>query len=92
MGAQNINLQIKKGTRVGFIGITGSGKSTLLDMQWVAWPSDGQLFIDNKAVDDENRRAWRANIVHVPQAIFLADATIAEISRSVFQLKNDYNR
>jgi ATP-binding cassette subfamily B protein len=25
-----------------------------------------------------NRRAWQANIAHVPQAIFLADSTIAE--------------
>ncbi|MEE2746394.1 MAG: ATP-binding cassette domain-containing protein [Pseudomonadota bacterium] len=76
---QNLNLQIKKGTKVGFIGITGSGKSTLLDiLMGLLEPNDGQLFIDNTAIDDENRRAWRANIVHVPQSIFLADATIAE--------------
>ena len=91
---QNINLQIKKGTRVGFIGITGSGKSTLLDiLMGLLEPSDGQLFIDNKAVDDENRRAWRANIVHVPQAIFLADATIAEnIAFGIPVEEIDYNR
>ena len=76
---QNLNLQIKKGSRVGFIGVTGSGKSTLLDiLMGLLEPSDGQLFIDNMAIDGKNRRAWRANIVHVPQAIFLADATIAE--------------
>ncbi len=76
---RNLNLQIKKGTRVGIIGITGSGKSTLFDiLMGLLEPSDGQLFIDNTAIDEENRRAWYANIVHVPQAIFLADATIAE--------------
>ena len=76
---RNLNLQIKRGAKVGFIGKTGSGKSTLLDiLMGLLEPSEGQLFIDNKAINDENCRYWRANVVHVPQAIFLADATIAE--------------
>jgi len=76
---RHLNLQINKGARVGFIGATGSGKSTLLDiLMGLLEVTDGQLVIDNTPIDDENHRAWRANIAHVPQTIFLADATIAE--------------
>ena len=91
---RNLNLQIKKGTRVGIIGITGSGKSTFLDiLMGLLEPNNGQLFIDNTAINDSNRRAWRANIVHVPQAIFLADATIAEnIAFGISSEKIDHNR
>ncbi|TVT58093.1 MAG: ABC transporter ATP-binding protein [Sedimenticola thiotaurini] len=76
---QEIDLCIPKGSRIGFIGTTGSGKSTLLDVvMGLLEPSEGLLLIDGAAVTDSNRRAWQAHIAHVPQTIFLADATIAE--------------
>ena len=76
---RHLNLRIGKGERVGFIGTTGSGKSTLLDiLMGLLDPSDGKLMIDNMVIDVDYQRAWRANIAHVPQTIFLADTTIAE--------------
>jgi len=76
---RSLDLQIKKGTRVGIIGKTGCGKSTLLDiLMGLLEPSEGQLMVDNAVIDSENHRAWHANIAHVPQTIFIADATIAE--------------
>lgn len=76
---RHLDLQINKGARIGFIGTTGSGKSTLLDViMGLLEPSSGQLIVDNTTIDHDNHRAWRANIAHVPQTIFLADATIAE--------------
>ncbi|MBU4118736.1 MAG: ABC transporter ATP-binding protein/permease [Proteobacteria bacterium] len=76
---RGIELQISRGSRVGFIGTTGSGKSTLLDIvMGLLAPSFGTLRIDGTAVDDTNHRAWQAHIAHVPQAIYLIDATIAE--------------
>lgn len=75
----NLSLSIPKGARVGFIGTTGSGKSTLLDiLMGLLQPTEGCLFIDEVALSVANRRAWQSHIAHVPQAIFLADATIAE--------------
>ncbi len=75
----NINLMISKGDRIGFIGTTGSGKSTLLDIiMSLLSPTSGKLIIDGVPVTYENSRAWQAHIAHVPQNIFLADATIAE--------------
>lgn len=76
---QGIDLDIPRGSRVGFIGTTGSGKSTLLDvLMGLLEPCQGQLLVDGVAVTVTNRRAWQAHVAHVPQSIFLADATIAE--------------
>lgn len=75
----NINLVIKKGSRVGFIGITGSGKSTLLDIiMGLLEPTDGELVVDGQVIKSGNQRAWQTRIAHVPQTIFLADSTIEE--------------
>ncbi len=76
---RNLDLNITKGSRIGFIGTTGSGKSTLLDIvMGLLRPSEGTLEIDGQPVTIENHRAWQAHIAHVPQAIFLADSTIEE--------------
>lgn len=76
---RNINLTIPKGSRIGFIGTTGCGKSTLLDIvMGLLKPIEGALKVDDTTIDTVNRRAWQANIAHVPQTIFLADSTIAE--------------
>jgi ABC-type bacteriocin/lantibiotic exporter with double-glycine peptidase domain len=74
-----LNLTITKGSRVGFIGSTGCGKSTLLDVvMGLLHPCQGVLLIDGVSVTQQNQRAWLAHIAHVPQTIFLTDATIAE--------------
>jgi ATP-binding cassette subfamily B protein len=76
---QGFDLQIAKGSRIGFVGTTGSGKSTLLDIvMGLLTPSEGALVIDGVPINSSNTRAWQAHIAHVPQAIFLADISIAE--------------
>jgi ABC-type multidrug transport system fused ATPase/permease subunit len=75
----DVNFVIPKGSRVGIIGKTGSGKSTLVDLlMGLLDPSEGSIEVDGWRLDDTTRRAWQQQIAHVPQAIFLADATIAE--------------
>lgn len=74
-----INLEIKKGSKVGFIGRTGSGKSTLLDLiMGLMTPTQGTIKIDGMELKESNRKIWFKHIAHVPQSIFLIDATIAE--------------
>lgn len=76
---QNLGITIQKGSRVGFIGPTGSGKSTLLDIiMGLLQPTKGNLEVDEQIITPENHRSWQAHIAHVPQMIFLADASIAE--------------
>jgi ATP-binding cassette, subfamily B, bacterial PglK len=75
----NINLEIKKGESVGFIGMTGSGKSTLADIiMCLLFPSNGSLLIDGRKITLDNYRSWQAHISHVPQNIYLFDGTIEE--------------
>ena len=76
---KNVDLTIKKGSRIGFIGLTGSGKSTLLDViMGLLESNEGTLEIDNQVITTHNTRQWQVHIAHVPQAIFLADSTIQE--------------
>jgi ATP-binding cassette subfamily B protein len=41
-------------------------------------PSSGSVAVDGEVIGDHNRRAWQRCIAHVPQAIYLADSSIAE--------------
>lgn len=76
---EKIDLKISKGERIGITGTTGSGKSTFIDiMMGLLTPNAGEVIIDDIVINDENRQRWQSQIVHVPQRIFLTDATIAE--------------
>jgi ABC-type bacteriocin/lantibiotic exporter with double-glycine peptidase domain len=76
---KNIDLLIPKGSKIGFIGSTGCGKSTLLDIiMGLLSPSSGNLMVDGLVIDATNAADWQKNIAHVPQAIFLSDATVYE--------------
>lgn len=74
-----INLEIYRGSRIGIIGKTGSGKSTLVDlMMGLLDPTAGQLLVENTILSNSTRPTWFNRIAHVPQAIYLSDATLAE--------------
>jgi ABC-type multidrug transport system fused ATPase/permease subunit len=74
-----VSLAIPCGSRVAIIGKTGSGKSTLADLlMGLIEPSEGRISIDDVMLSGEQLNRWRRSIAHVPQAIFLADATIAD--------------
>jgi len=76
---EGIDLVIERGSRLGIIGPTGGGKSTLVDIiMGLLEPSEGELLVDEVAITIENRERWRQSISHVPQHIFLTDATVAE--------------
>jgi len=91
---KNFNLSISKGSRIGFIGVTGSGKSTLLDIvMGLLQPTEGTLDIDGQSITSANNRAWQAHIAHVPQTIYLSDATIEEnIAFGIAKGKIDHER
>ena len=75
----DLSFSIPKGSRVGFVGKTGSGKSTCLDLlMGLLEPTEGQISIDGKVLNASNVRAWQRKIAHVPQSIYLTDASLAE--------------
>jgi ABC-type bacteriocin/lantibiotic exporter with double-glycine peptidase domain len=86
---RQICITIHKGDRIGIVGTTGGGKSTLLDiLMGLLHPTQGALLVDDVPITDSNCIAWRRNIAHVPQVIFLADATVAENIALGIPLKN----
>jgi ATP-binding cassette subfamily B protein len=75
----NINLTIRKGSKIGVIGKTGSGKSTLVDViMGLLPPTSGSIELDGCQLSFSEMRLLQKNIAHVPQFIFLSDATVAE--------------
>jgi ABC-type multidrug transport system fused ATPase/permease subunit len=80
---QGLDLEIRRGERIGLIGSTGSGKSTLVDLlMGLLVPGSGRLLVDGLDLHDpahaERLAGWRAAVAHVPQSIYLADSSIAE--------------
>jgi ABC-type bacteriocin/lantibiotic exporter with double-glycine peptidase domain len=75
---RNINLVIRKGQRVGFIGPTGAGKSTIVDLiLGLLSPTTGAVLVDQQPLDtDDVVRSWQTRIGYVPQHIFLADESV----------------
>ncbi|MCL9998114.1 MAG: ABC transporter ATP-binding protein/permease [Erythrobacter sp.] len=75
----DIDLAIAPGARIGLVGPSGSGKSTFVDLLLgLLEPTAGEVLIDGVPLDETTRAAWQAAVAHVPQAIFLADGSIAE--------------
>jgi len=78
-----LDFVIPRGSRVAILGRTGAGKSTTADLlMGLLAPQSGEILIDGVALTESNRAAWRENIAHVPQQLFLSDAPVAQIISS----------
>lgn len=87
LALKEINLSIRQGKAVGFIGSTGAGKSTLVDIiLGLLVPVNGVVKIDGIDIQT-NPRGWQDQIGYVPQSIFLTDDTIR--SNIAFGLSGD---
>ena len=72
-----LDFQIPAGSMVALVGKTGSGKTTLADvLMGLLEPASGLICIDGVRLTPANVGGWWRGIAHVPQAIFLADASI----------------
>ena len=77
-----INFKINKGEMIGIVGKTGGGKSTSIDLiMGLLIPTSGKILIDGKVINKKDKSiiyAWQKNIAHVPQNIYISDASFAE--------------
>ncbi|HMP14580.1 MAG TPA: ABC transporter ATP-binding protein, partial [Saprospiraceae bacterium] len=74
---QDIDLTIRRGESVAFVGATGSGKSTIVNIiLGLLEPTHGKITVDGVDIRD-NPTNWRSHIGYIPQSIFLTDDTIA---------------
>ncbi|MDR5891927.1 ABC transporter ATP-binding protein [Halomonas mongoliensis] len=75
----DVSLRIPAHKVIGLVGASGSGKSTAIDLLLgLITPEQGELRVDGEPLAGPRRRAWQNSLGFVPQAIFLADASIRE--------------
>lgn len=73
---ENVNLTIRKGESIAFIGPSGAGKTTVSDIILALLkPTEGRILMDGIDVEDLGGQ-WNRIIGYVPQATFIIDDTI----------------
>lgn len=76
---KNFNLVIKKGEKIGLVGLSGSGKSTLISLLLRLYPvTQGEILIDGENINNYSLVSVRKIFGLVSQDIFLFNDTIRE--------------
>ncbi len=76
---KDLNLKVKKGEKVGIVGMSGGGKSTLVNLLPRFYElQEGQILIDGVDIREFTIRSLRAMIGMVTQEIILFNTTIKE--------------
>ncbi|EIZ0998192.1 ATP-binding cassette domain-containing protein [Campylobacter coli] len=74
-----LNLSIKKGEKIAFIGESGCGKSTLVDIIiGLLNPREGRVLLDENELNMKNVKNYRQKIGYIPQNIYLFNDSIAK--------------
>lgn len=81
---RDLEIAVGRGERIAFVGITGSGKSTCSDLiLGLLAPSEGRVLVQGLDLQASPGlvEAWQKRVAHVPQQIYLSDASfIANIA------------
>jgi ATP-binding cassette, subfamily B, bacterial MsbA len=74
----DINLSVRPGETIAFVGMSGGGKSTLVNLVPDFYPvSKGEIRIDGEAIEQIALESLRAQIAMVSQNVVLFDDTVA---------------
>lgn len=72
----DLNMTIKKGTSIAFIGTSGAGKTTLSDIILGLFkPQSGSILVDGINIENIGER-WSQMVGYVPQSIYMTDTDI----------------
>ncbi len=72
----DVNISVRRGEAVGFVGQSGSGKSTLIDiLLGLLDPKTGSVSINSRSIS-EVKRQWQRIVGYIPQTIFLMDDSL----------------
>jgi len=78
-GIDGLDLEIAAGTTVALVGTTGSGKSTLIKLLLRFYPvAQGEIRINNIAIDELSLLSLRGTIGLVSQDVFLFEGSIRD--------------
>ncbi|MBH8567835.1 ABC transporter ATP-binding protein [Hymenobacter negativus] len=76
---RSINLEIRKGEKIGFIGSSGSGKTTLMNVLLRFYVEQhGHILIDGQPLTSQHIEAWHRIVGYVKQDTFLMEASIQD--------------
>jgi len=77
---RDLDLAVRRGERIAFVGSTGSGKSTCSDLiLGLLAPTQGKVLVQglDLLATQGLVEAWQERVAHVPQQIYLSDASFA---------------
>ncbi|MBR3805182.1 MAG: ABC transporter ATP-binding protein [Clostridia bacterium] len=75
----DLNLKVKAGQTVAFVGPSGSGKSTIINLIiGLLTPTKGSILVDGKPLEDMPKQTYRKFLSVVPQNTILFSGTIKE--------------
>ena len=75
----NLNLKIKNGEKVAFVGPSGGGKTTLCNLIPRFYEvNEGEITLDGKNIKDYTLKSLRDNIGMVQQDVYLFSGTVYE--------------
>lgn len=77
LALHDINLHVKPGETIAFVGMSGGGKSTMVNMIAGFYsPTSGQILLDNEPIEEISPASLRAQIAMVSQNVVLFNDTI----------------
>lgn len=72
-----VNITIKRGESIAFVGGSGEGKTTIVDaLIGLLAPDRGEISLDGQALEGDRVQQWQRAIGYIPQTVFHSDDSI----------------